>query len=485
MFREMKARSKGKVLLVNPNRMQPPVAPIALDYLASSLGLSGYEVDLLDLCFSVDVAPDIKNYFSQNSVVAVAFTIRNTDDASLATQAFFIPEYKGVIDCLRLRTDAPIILGGSGFSIMPQAMLDYCGLDVGIWGEGEYALPLLVDRVVIGDDYRDVPGLVYRAGQDFKTNPPKYSDLETMAAPRRDMVDNRRYFSEGGMGNIETKRGCAKRCIYCADPLGKGSKVRCRSPKSVADEVEGLLVMGIDCLHFCDSEFNLPPGHAMSVCHELVGRGLGSKMRWYAYCSPVPFDDGIASVFKRAGCAGINFGVDSSDDAMLRRLRRDFCVGDLLATADVCRRHDIVFMYDLLLGGPGETRDSLKATIETMKRLSPSRVGASLGVRIYPGTGVADVVRNQGPIETNPNLHGVVDETLFAPVFYLESALGNDAAQYLTDLIAGDERFFFMSGDVADRNYNYNDNALLVDAIKKGYRGAFWDILRRLLAEPT
>jgi tRNA A37 methylthiotransferase MiaB len=60
------------------------------------------------------------------------------------------------------------------------------------------------------------------------------------------MVDNRRYFSEGGMGNIETKRGCAKRCIYCADPLGKGDKVRCRSPKSVADEVEGLLAMGIN-----------------------------------------------------------------------------------------------------------------------------------------------------------------------------------------------------------------------------------------------
>jgi hypothetical protein len=78
-----------------------------------------------------------------------------------------------------------------------------------------------------------------------------------------------------------------------------------------------------------------------------------------------------------------------------------------------------------------------------------------------------------------------VDETLFAPVFYLESALGNDAAQYLTDLIAGDERFFFMSSSEADRNYNYNDNALLVDAIKKGYRGAFWDILRRLSAEPT
>jgi radical SAM superfamily enzyme YgiQ (UPF0313 family) len=474
-----------KVLLVNPNRMQPPVAPIALGYLASALGLNGYEVDLLDLCFSEDVAADIEGYFARNSVVAVAFTIRNTDDASFATRAFFIPEYKGVIDCLRRHTDAPIILGGSGFSIMPQAILGYCGLDMGIWGEGEYALPLLVDRIVNGGDCWDVPGLVYRAGRDFETNPPKYLDLASMATPRRDMVDNRRYFEQGGMGNIETKRGCAGRCIYCADPLGKGNRVRLRSPQSIADEVEVLLEMGIDHFHFCDSEFNLPPGHAMSVCHELVSRGLGSKVRWYAYCSPLPFDDDIASAFQRAGCAGINFGVDSAEDRMLRTLGRSFSVEDLERMAQVCHRQGITFMYDLLLGGPGETRESLKNTVETMKRLSPSRVGAALGVRVYPGTGMADIVRNQGPIEMNTNLHGVVDETLFAPIFYLEAALGNDAPQHLADLIAGDERFFFMSGDTVDRNYNYNDNDLLVNAIRGGYRGAFWDILRRLADGPS
>jgi len=253
----------------------------------------------------------------------------------------------------------------------------------------------------------------------------------------------------------------------------------------VVDEIESLLKMGIDHFHLCDSEFNLPPEHAISICREIVKRGLGPKIRWYAYCSPVPFDDEVASTFQRAGCAGINFGVDSGDDQVLRRLGRDFSVEDLAMTADVCHRHDIVFMYDLLLGGPGESRDSLRATIETMKRLSPSRVGASLGVRIYPGTRLADIVRNQGSIETNPNLHGIVDETLFAPIFYRESALGDDAAAYLNDLIAGDERFFFMSGDVADQNYNYNDNALLMDAIRKGHRGAFWDILRRLSAEST
>ena len=86
-------------------------------------------------------------------------------------------------------------------------------------------------------------------------------------------------------------------------------------------------------------------------------------------------------------------------------------------------------------------------------------------------------------MDQNPNLQGIVsdNEQFFSPIFYLSSALGEDASQYLADLIQGDERFLFMSPQqTGDRNYNYNENSLLVEAIRSGYRGAFWDILRRL-----
>jgi len=475
-----KAALAHKVLLFNPNQMKPPVAPLALDYLASALGESGFEVDLLDLCFYEDFAREIDRYFASNSVFAIAITLRNTDDTGFATQDFFVPRLKEMIDCLRAHTSAPLILGGSGFSIMPEAILQYCGLELGVWGEGEYSLPLLLRKMVAGEDYHGVPGLVYRDAKGFHRNGPKYLDLKNMPTPERNTVDNRRYFLEGGMGSIEAKRGCPKRCIYCADPLAKGRRLRRRSPRSVVDEIEALLRMGIDHFHFCDSEFNFPPGHAREICLEIVSRGLGSKVRWYAYCSPAPFNEELATLFPKAGCAGINFGVDSANDQMLRTLDRDFTVEDVARTAQLCHRQGIVFLYDLLLGGPGETSDSLRETIETMKRLSPSRVGASLGVRLFPETRLAAMVRKQGPMERNPNLRGARDANFFAPAFYLSSALGEDAPEYLASLIAGDERFFFMSGEVAGQNYNYNDNTLLTKAIKDGYRGAFWDILRRL-----
>ena len=471
-----------KVLLVNTNQMKPPVVPLALDYLASALTKDSFEVELLDLCFAADVASAIDHFLAQNSVSAIAVTLRNTDDCHFGGQEFFIPRFKEITDRLKGKTSAPLILGGAGFSVMPEAILEYCGLDLGIWGEGEYSLPLLLRRIVAGEDYHQVPGLVYRVGKSFSRNRPRYLKLEDMPSPERSTVDNRRYYEEGGTGAIETKRGCAQSCIYCADPLGKGRRVRCRSPQSVADEIAALLEMGVEHFHLCDSEFNLPPAHARDICLEIIKRGLGNKVRWYAYCSPGPFDEELAVLFQKAGCAGVDFGADSGTDFMLRTLGRNFAVEDLARTAQICHCQGVVFMYDLLLGGPGETRESLRATIDTMKRLSPSRVGASIGVRVFSGTKLASLVRKQGPIAKSPNLQGVVNENenFFAPIFYLSSALGADAAQYLAGLIAGDERFFSGFADAGNRDYNYNQNMVLVEAIKKGYRGAFWDILRRL-----
>lgn len=469
-----------KVLLVNPNRMRPPVAPIALDYLASALADRGFEADILDLCFADDWASEIERCLTANDVAVVAFSIRNTDDTSLATRDFFIPVFKRMLDCLKTHTGAPIVLGGSGFSIMPQSILGYCDIDLGIWGEGEYALPLLVERIAANQVYDDVPGLIYRSQDGFHRNPPTYVDLESIPAPRRTLVDNRRYFAEGGMGGIETKRGCPKRCVYCADPLGKGDRTRLRAPASVADEIEALLDMGIDHLHLCDSEFNLPPDHAEAVCREIVRRGLGSRVRWYAYCSPAPFTVELADLFKQAGCAGINFGVDSADEGMLRSLGRDFTPADVERTVQICRDKGIVFMYDLLIGAPGETRETLRYTIDTMKRLSPHRVGANLGVRLWPGTALAESLGRQGRLDRNPGIHGTPGEDMFEPVFFISPELGEDPVGYLSDVIGGDRRFLFMTGSAAGQNYNYNDNTLLSDAIRKGHRGAFWDILRRI-----
>ncbi|MDD1652779.1 MAG: radical SAM protein [Methanomicrobiales archaeon] len=469
--------------MVNPNRMKPPVTPIALDYLADGLSKHSIQADVLDLCLSPDWKTAIDDYFALGTLDAIGVTLRNIDDTTFASREFFLPGFKEVAGYLGSKTDAPIIVGGSGFSIMPEDVLDFCGLDLGIAGDGEQSLPLLAQALATGADFRSVPGLVYRYGAGFKRNAPLWEGFDDGRVPDRRAVDNPRYFAEGGMGSIETKRGCNQGCIYCVDAPSKGRRLRCRSPQAVVSEIDALLAQGVSILHTCDAEINLPAAHAEEVCHEIIRRGLGDKVGWYAYASPVPFDGNTAALYRKAGCLGINFGVDSADDGILRALGRDFDIDDLRQTAAACHEQGLVFMYDLLLGGPGETRDSLSRTIHAMKRMSPHRVGAALGIRVFPGTRLADLVLRSGPAEFNPNLHGAVkdNDRLFRPVFYLSAELGEDVQQYLDRLIGDDRRFLFMKPPQAgDMNYNYNDNSDLVEAIRQGYRGAFWDILRRV-----
>ncbi len=471
-----------KVLLVNTNLMKPVVAPIALDYLGAALEAKGFAVDTLDLAFANDFRKAIITYFKENSPDVIGITIRNTDDCYFTSQDFIIPQIKEIVEWLKKKSDAPIILGGVGFSVMPDLILNYLGLDLGIKGEGEEAFPLLLEKISQNESYLEVPGLVFRRGNGYFSNPPQFIDLSQFNFFRRSFINNERYYREGGMGNVETKRGCEKACIYCADPVGRGRKFRLRSPESAVDEIEALVSKKIFHFHFCDSEFNLPYEHAVDVCKEIIRRKLGKELAWYAYLSPTPFDLELARLMKKAGCAGVDFGVDSGSDEILKNLRRDFTSDDLVKVAKICHQLEIPFMYDLLLGGPGETRETVKETIALMRKIKPSRVGMAIGIRIYPETALGEMVQREGVTKDNPSLFGKVEgnENLFEPIYYISPRVGMEIISLAYTEVGENRSMFFAISDELGRNYNYNMNKLLVDAIKKGYRGAFWDILRRV-----
>jgi radical SAM superfamily enzyme YgiQ (UPF0313 family) len=475
----------GGILLVNPNTLKPAVGPIGLDYLADLLRERGIGARLLDLCFETDALSALDRALAREEPLLVGISLRNTDDCYMASAEDFVPALSKLVDQVRRRTGAPVAIGGAGFSVFPEEILDTTGAEFGITGDGEVPLAALSEKISNRADPSDVPGLVWRDGGKWRRNPPWSGDPSTLPARGRSLIDDGRYLREGGQCGIETKRGCDRRCIYCAETVSKGRRPRVRSPSQAADEFELLAARGIDHFHLCDSEFNVPVWHAREVCRELANRGLGDRVRWYTYATPAGFDDELAAQMRAAGCAGVNFGADAGDARMLEALGRDFGVADLEATERACRKAGLTCMFDLLLGGPGETRESIQHSIEEMKRISPDRVGISQGVRVYPGTRLAAMVRAAGPLESNPNLRGPLRDnaSLLRPVHYLSAELGDDAAQYTADLVGGDERFFFPTPDAGTEAYNYSGNDRLVEAIRRGHRGAYWDILRRLEEE--
>ena len=184
---------------------------------------------------------------------------------------------------------------------------------------------------------------------------------------------------------------------------------------------------------------------------------------------------------KRAGCAGINFGADHAHPLLLHTLGRKH-TGDMIEeAAELCRKYEMACMFDLLLGAPGETPETLRDIVEFMKWIDADCVGASMGVRLYPGTALA--ARLERRIESNaPGIYRKdSDRTdLLQPVYFLSPELGEDPHQLLSDMIGKDERFFTASPQRGDGDFNYNDHSTLSEAIRSGERGTFWDILRRL-----
>lgn len=417
------------VALVNPNRLQPGVAPLALEYLGAALERHGDSVRILDLCHVRNPREAIRAFFHETPPDLIGITIRNLDD--VVFYCFLAEEMKPLIEEIRSASSAPVVLGGSGFSIAPELLLDYFGVDLGIAGEGDKSLPMLIDRLGSVEKYPEIPGLVWRDGSCIRRNPIGCTDVNALRLAKRGRINQSAYsYSEGrkGCAGVQTKRGCSNRCIYCVVPNIEGTTVRLRDPADIADEMENLAASGVRRVFLADSEFNYPLEHAMSCCEEFISRGMAKKLTWQAYASPGQFNAGLARKMKEGGCDLLITTLDSGDDAVLERLGKPFRTEDAVSCVRACQEADLNAIYCLTLGGPGETIDTVMKTLAMMQSLKPAKVtfGEPQGLRVYPGTPLADIVREEGFTRSNPNLHGQIEgnEDLLRPVYYMSRGMG-------------------------------------------------------------
>lgn len=464
------------VLLVNTNVARPPVSPVGLEYVGETLVDAGVSVQILDLSFEADWKAALQRQLKGEAPLVVGLTVRNTDDCSFVSRKSFLPWIHDVVTELRKLTDALVFLGGGGFSIMPELALKATQADGGIHGDGEETMLALARCLIKGEDFTHLPNLAYRHNGAVILNHRLDVDLNYLPLPRRRTFDNRRYEQLGAQVGMETKRGCQQGCIYCADPVAKGKRVRFRPLQVVVQELLDLADQGVTWLHLCDSEFNIPIEQAKDVCQAIIAAGLADKLRWYCYCSPVPFDRELAGLMRSAGCAGINFGVDSLCDEQLHRMGRQYSSNDVAHLVRLLRKEGLNYIFDLLAGGPGETEETLRETINKVRELEVPLAGIAGGLRVYPGTPLARAIAD-GTI--GKGLHPDMEQALDEPVFYLSPHLGDSPFALMKKLINDDPRFLTLSAPNDKGSYNYADDEALFERIKKGARGAYWDIIRQ------
>ncbi|MDO8589522.1 MAG: radical SAM protein [Armatimonadota bacterium] len=418
------------IVLVNPNQLTPGVPPIALDYLAAACKSKGITADVLDLCYSADSQADIEAFLRDRAPDLIGVTLRNLDDIHCGD--FLLPNVKTIVDRLKKASNAPIVLGGSGFSIAPERILDYCGVDLGVAGEGEEALPMLVEKLGDVSAYPSIPGLVYRNSGSFARNPVGQADPASLPIAKRGHIDYGPYISENPSTPkttaVQAKRGCGQNCIYCIVPRIEGTTVRLRPVEHIVDEIESIVGLGIKSFWFADSEFNCPEEHAKSICREMIARGLPERITWMAYTSPKPFSRELAELMKQAGCSMLFSTIDHGADQMLERLNKDFRTEDIRDAVKAARDAGMKSCYSLMLGAPGETFETLQKAAEFLLTLRPIKIPLKdpQGFRIYPNSPLADIVREEGFSRKNRSLAGKIEdnEDLLRPVFYFSGKLG-------------------------------------------------------------
>jgi radical SAM superfamily enzyme YgiQ (UPF0313 family) len=406
----------SRILLISANRCTTPdpVFPLGLAFLNAALRDAGHETIWLDRLANADqFAGTLKSCRPD----FIGISLRNIDDVIIRKRETYFDELSSLCTQIRQHTPAPIILGGSGFSIFPERLLDLSGADYGIAGEGEPGMLALIAALEAKRDCSDVPGLVFRRdGKVVVNSPAPGSCARQLSSADRPGDIAAYYLTTSGMLNVQTQRGCAFRCCYCTYPLIEGRQHRRRPGEVVAAELEQLQQQGARYAFIVDSVFNSSPRHVTEICEAILRRGV--KISWGCFLRPQHLNAEMIDLMARAGLTHIEFGSDSFCDEVLRAYHKDFTFDDIQRSSELAAARKIQYCHFLIAGGPGETVATLLKGFENSQQLPGAVIMAMVGMRIYPGTSLFDRAVNEGCIQRQDNL--------LAPAYYIAPGLTPD-----------------------------------------------------------
>ncbi|NUO64773.1 MAG: radical SAM protein [Gemmatimonadaceae bacterium] len=432
----------ARVLLVSTNRERAPypVIPNGLACVASALDAAGHDVRVLDLMFARDPERTASRIARELAPDVVGVSVRNIDNSDAIALRHYTPD--AVATLAALRESAPrakIVAGGAAFGVAPLALFRALGVDYAVAGDGERATVALVDALAAGREPGEIPGLVRaRDGGAVFSPPGENADLDALPRPQlHRWFDLARYERIGATVPIQTKRGCVYKCVYCTYRNVEGWGYRLRDAESVADEIAELRAHGVRHFDFVDSTFNSPPGHARDVCAAIARRRLGVTLETTNFTPAAAFPD-LLEAMRGAGFTSLGITAESASDVVLERMRKGFSATTVHRAAERVEAAGIRALWIFLVGGPGETAETLEETLRfaDWRLRRGDAVYTTVGLRVYPGTTLHEIAIGEGRL--------AADDPLLDPAFYFSPGLTIDAAvARLRRFAAGHPRFMF------------------------------------------
>lgn len=404
-----------KILLIATNqadrfmdRMVVRPIPIGMAYLAAGVDESVHELRVLDLMFSDDCYLETEGVVREYQPDVIGLSIRNLDNQSIFNPESNLPMVKQLVTIIRKSSSAKIILGGPAFSILPSECLNYVGADIGVRGDADANFSQLLEKIGDGENYLDLPGLVYWTNGKVEMNEsgnPSYYEM----LPRLDLLDMRKYSGSGFGIGVVTKLADAYYPQISMSGTTHASQWRVRDTKDIIRDIKRLQAdFKIRNMFFIDTAFNKPIEVAKEICTAVVTESI--DIRWNSYLRPGDFDQELANLMKDSGCS---LALLSDAGGESQNLEEKLISMERIV--DLCRLESLPCAVTMDFGGPDETVHGTELKLSFLKKAAPTFTVLRLGKRVLPGTKIADEAMKSGLIDS--------EHDLLEPTFYVNPKL--------------------------------------------------------------
>jgi anaerobic magnesium-protoporphyrin IX monomethyl ester cyclase len=366
--------------LAKKRNSQPPLGIL---YLAAIAERKGHKARVIDA--------DVEN-FTMETLVDEIVSQRYDLVGITATSPIF---HKAVALAGQIKAKgvkAPLLIGGEHVNIFKEkAFLD--PFDFAFYGESDHSFHDFLDRYEKGaGDYEKIAGLIFRKNGTTIVNAPRerIADLDELTFPSMHLLKRNVYIMTFARLKkreylpIMATRGCPFKCVFCSEPL-TNPQVRYRSAKNIVDEMElWNNKLRISHFFFMDSNITLNRKQIEAVCNEILKRNL--KVTWEGWTRANLVDRDVLKLMKKAGLVRISYGIESGDPRVLKIIRKEVALEDMLNAFKITEEIGIESACSVMLGLPGDTRESVMKTINFVKSIPQVRYSNFSIANPYPGT---------------------------------------------------------------------------------------------------
>lgn len=381
------------VILIQPNignwdnvRSHPSI-PLAI-MSASRLLAKEFSLVLIDQRTDRDWRSSLTNQLDKKPI-CVGITSMTGNQISHAIEAAKI---------VKNNSKVPVVWGGIHPTLMPQMTIESDYADFVVKGEGEITFLELVKSLAADKkSLIQIKGLWRKENGKVIANADRgFCSLDELPELPYDLVDLKKYLPKfKGLRTMyfETSRGCPNRCAFCYNQIYHASKWRPMSSEKVLYEIKKIVNdFGIRSFYLIDDNFFVDLARFRQIAEGLIREKI--DIIWEAQGitiqSAVKMNEDDIDLMEKSGCRKLHFGIESGSEKILRAMKKNLNIADVLDVNIKFKEHDIVLQYNFMAGFPHETRQDIKKTVDLIWKITCSNPNAIISpicpYTPYPGT---------------------------------------------------------------------------------------------------